>query len=467
MTRTAGVAVALALLLLPGVGAAQAVRRERLPNGFTVLVRENPVTPVVAVALLVRTGTRWEPPALAGIANFAHAVMVKGTRRRSGAELAEAIAALGGRLTAAGDVDYAGIQGTALARFWRELLALTAELALEPRLAPEEVDTERDWLLARLQRQRDDPVTRAFDELYAALYGPHPYGRSVLGTPESLARIDHAAIVAFHHTAYRPERLVLAVSGEVRADEVVEEARRLFGALPGGPAPAPPPTPPVRPVARRVVVEHPAQQAQILAAGLAPPMDHRDYAATKVLAAVLGGGMAGRLFAELRDRQGLAYAARAYYDPVKEPGALVLALGTAPANAERAEAALRREVARVRAEPVSADELHRAQQFLLGADVMDRRTNARQAWSLAFHEVQGVGLDFPERYRRAIAAVTVADVLRAARAYLDPLVVVVLRPPTRAAGPPARWANAGGPAVVSGGDGIDGARGVRAPRPGS
>jgi predicted Zn-dependent peptidase len=356
--------------------------------------------------------------------------MVKGTTRRSGAELAEAIAGLGGKLSAAGDVDYSGISATALGRFWRELLALTAELALEPKLVQEDVATERDWLVSRIQRQRDNPSARAFDEFYAALYGSHPYGLPTLGTPAALARIDRAALVAHYRTVYRPERMILTVSGQVRAGEVLGEARRLFGGLaPGGGRAEPGNAPPAR-GARRLVVEQAAQQAQILAGGLAPPLDHADHAAVKVLATVLGGGMAGRLFAELRDKQALAYTASAFADPVKEPGALILYLGTAPANAERAEAALVREIERIRTEVVTPEELARAKGYLLGNYAMDRRTNARQAWYMAFYELEGVGQDFPDRYRRAVEAVTAADLQRAARAYLEPLTIVVLRPPT-------------------------------------
>jgi predicted Zn-dependent peptidase len=429
--RALGLAVLGLALLAPAPVGGETVYRERLGNGFTVLVRENPLAPVVAVSLMVRMGVRWESPAEAGISNFVHAVMVKGTTRRSGAALAEAIAALGGKVSAAGDVDYSGIEATALARFWRELLGLVAELALEPRLAPEDVDAERDWLLARIQRRRDSPSGRAFDEFFAALYAPHPYGQPVLGTPETLRRIDRAAIVAWYRTFYRPERMVLAVSGQVRAAEVAAEARRLFGTLAGGGEVVPPRSPRPAGGGRRVVVEQPAQQAQIVAGALAPSMTDPDHAAVRVLATVLGGGMAGRLFAEVRDRQALAYTASAFYEPVRGPGALVLYLGTAPATVEAAESALRREVERIRSEPVGPAELDRAKGYLLGREVMGRRTNARQARFLAFYEIQGVGLDFDERFRRAVQAVTAEDVQRAARAYLDPLTVTVLRPPGR------------------------------------
>jgi predicted Zn-dependent peptidase len=430
--RLAAALVVLAVSAPPWLARAQApahdVRSVRLDNGLTVIVRENPVAPVVAIALLLRMGARWETADSAGISNFTHAVMVKGTTRRPGGEIAEAVAALGGKITASGDVDYSGIQSTALARYWRELLAITAELALSPRLAPEEVARERDWLLSRVQRRRDNAAARAFDELYAALYAPHPYALPSLGTRESLDRIDQAAIVAWYRAFYRPERMVLAVSGQVSSSEVIAEARRLFGALPGAALPPDPSLPPPQPRGGRIAIEQPAQQTQILVGGIAPALDHPDHAAVKVLSTILGGGMAGRLFVELRDRSALAYTAAAYYDPVREPGALVLYLGTAPDNAARAEQALLGEVQKIRSVPVSPDELARAKGYLLGRYAMDRRTNERQAWYLGFYEVQSVGRTYPDRYRARVEAVTPADVQRAARTYLDRLTTIVLGP---------------------------------------
>lgn len=424
-------ALAALLALVPALAWGQTAgtpQHTRLANGFTVIVRENPVAPVVALSLQIRMGSRWETAETAGISNFLMAVMVKGTTRRSGAELAEAVANLGGKISAAGEVDYSEIRASALGRFWRELLGLTAELALEPRLAPEEVERERDWLLSRVQRRLDNAPSRAFDELYGLLYLPHPYGLSALGTRTSLPRIDHAAIVERYRRFFRPERMVLSISGDVRAGEALAEARRLFGPMVRGSG-APEPTNPTPATAtRRREIEQAAQQTQIVVGGLAPALDHPDHAAVKVLSTVLGGGMAGRLFVELRDRRPLAYTATTFYEPMAEPGALVLYLGTTPQNAAQAEQALRAEIVRVQREPVPDDELERAKRFLLGRYAMDRRTNERRAWYLSFHEIERVGIDYPERYRRAVEAVTASDVRRVAQTYLGTLTTVVLGP---------------------------------------
>jgi zinc protease len=432
VSRRVLVAALVVALAAPALAPAQPrddARRTRLANGLTVIVRRSDVAPVVAVSLLIRMGTRWETPQTAGLSNFVHAVMVKGTARRSGAQLAEAVAGLGGKLSASGEADYSEIRASALSRFWRELLGLTAELALEPKLAPEEVDRERDFLLSRVQRRRDNAPSRAFDEFYALLYGRHPYGLPPLGTPASLRNFDHAAVVARYRAFYRPERMVLAVSGQVPVDDVLAEAQRLFGGMPSGDSAAlDAPIPPPVAAARRIVIEQSAQQTQILVGGLAPPLDHRDHAAVKVLSSVLGGGMAGRLFVELRDKRALAYTATAFYEPVKEPGVLVLYLGTTPETAAQAEQALLAEIARVKREPVPAEELARAKSYLLGRYAMDRRTSERLAWYLAFYDVEGVGAAYPERYRRAVEAVTAADVQRAATTYLATPVTLVLGP---------------------------------------
>lgn len=427
--RRALALAAVATILAVTPAWAQAQRTERLANGFTVIVRENPLAPVVAIELMVKVGTRWERQDRAGTSNFLHAVMVKGTTKRSGAQLAEEVAAMGGKISASGDIDYSEIRSSALARFWKPLLGLTAELALTPQLASEEVATERDWLLSRIQRRRDNAPSRVFDELYAALYGPHPYAIPALGTAESLARIDHAALIAYYRAYYRPERMVLAVSGQVVGADVMAEARRLFGGMPGGAAAPDPVLPAPVPAGRRIVIEQAAQQTQIVVGAIAPDLEQPDHAAVKVLSTVLGGGMAGRLFVELRDRRGLAYTATSFYEPVRAPGALILYLGSAPENAAKAEEGLRQEIQRIRTSPVGDEELRRAKNYLLGRYEMDRRTNERQAWYLGFYTVEGVGLDYPARYRRAVEAVTAADVQRIAQTYLGTLTTVVLQPP--------------------------------------
>ena len=400
-----------------------------LPNGLTVVVRPDPSVGVMAASLQVRAGSLFETADTAGITNFLQRVMVRGTTSYTAVELTEAIEDLGGSLDASGDVEYGEVRGTALARNWEPLLRLIAEVALRPTLPGEEVERERRLIQSALQTRGDTPFQRAFDIVLEDLYGPHPYAWPSVGRRENVARVDRAALLAHYTAIYRPDRMVLAVSGQVPADRVVRVAERLFRLPARDQAPVIPRPGEAAARAERRVVERPVHQAQVLVGYLAPPMTHPDYPAVRVLGTVLGGGMAGRLFTELRDRRGLAYSVGALGTFRTGPSFFVTYMGTAPSSAEAAEAGVLAEIDRIRGEPVTDRELSRAKAYLLGNLAMDRRTNARHAWYLAFFEVVGTGWDFPERYARAVEAVTAADVARVAGQYLVRPTVVVLQPP--------------------------------------
>ena len=411
-----------------GVAAAQEPRREKLPSGLTVLVRENTSTPVVAASLFVRVGSRWETEQDAGISHLLQQVLVKGTTTRSALEIAETAEGLGGGISASADVDFSELRATALARNWKKMLELMADVALRPTLPDAEIDGERKAMLTALRSRQDQPFPLAMDTVMGRVYGDHPYGRPVLGRPAALQRIDRAALVAYHQRFYRAPRMILAVSGDVSAREVMAEVARRFATAAGGEGEPEPTLPAAVARADRTVLVRPAAQAQVLVAFLAPPTSHPDYAAVKVLTTALGGGMAGRLFTEVRDKQGLAYSTGGAYPSRLGPGVLYMQLGTAPANQARAEAAMLGELERIRRDPVNPGELNRAKAYLLGQFALDRRTNARLAWYDAFFEVLGAGPDFADRYARDVEAVTADDLLRVARTYLAAPTIVTLGP---------------------------------------
>ncbi|HET8577274.1 MAG TPA: pitrilysin family protein [Methylomirabilota bacterium] len=425
-------AILAALLgaLAVSVPAQQAVLAERLPNGLTVLVRENPAAPVVAVSLFVRVGSRWETDENAGVSNLLQQLLVKGTHSRSALEIAEAAERIGGSLGASADTDFSEVRGTALARHWSRLLELIADVTLRPSLPAAELESERRIVLSGIRNRQDQPSPLAFDTLMTRLYPEHPYGRPSAGRAPSVQRLDRDAVVAHYQRYYRASRMVLSVSGDVPGREVAREAARRFAdarAGDGGPDPA---LSEAVALADRTVVARPSAQTQVLIGFSAAPMSHGDYAAVKVLATTLGGGMAGRMFTEIRDKQGLAYSSGAVYPSRVGQGFFLAQLGTAPANAGRAEAALLREIDRLRQERLEVAALQRAKSYLLGQFMLDRRTNARLAWYEGFFEIMGVGHDFADRYVRAVEAVTAEDVQRVAGTYLSRPTSVILGPTT-------------------------------------
>ena len=430
------VSLASALLILavtPLAAQAQTppVAREVLPNGLTILVRENDAAPVVALSLQVRAGSRFETESTAGITNFLHRVMLRGTVRRTAVQLAEASEDIGGSLDASGEVEAAEVRGHALSVHWETLLTLVAEVVLQPALRPDEIERERRLLLGQIKSRADAPFSFSFDALMRDLYGTNPYGLSHFGYKESIERLTREDLLAHYRAIYQPDRMVLAVSGQIERQRVIKAIERLFGRMarstPDGRV-----TPPVgEPAGGRRVLPRPVQQAQVLVGYLGPDLSDPLYPAVRVLAAALGGGMAGRLFVELRDQRGLAYDTGAFTTYRTGRAFFVAYVGTAPASATASEAGILRELERVREAPISADELARAKAYVRGQLVMDRRTNARVAWYLAFFETIGAGWDYPDRYARAIEAVTIEDVARAAERYLKRPSIVVLEPTRR------------------------------------
>jgi predicted Zn-dependent peptidase len=354
--------------------------------------------------------------------------MARGTARHSHVELAIAAEELGGSVDASGDVEYAEIRGSALARHWERLLALVAEVALQPSLPADAIQTERRLILSQIQTRADTPFPFALDTLIADLYRGHPYALPATGLRASVEQLSREELLAHYRSIYQPSRMVLAVSGQVPPGRVVSAAGKLFGGVTSAGGTPPDPAPSLTPPGGRRVLERRAQQAQILVGFTGPSVTDADYTAVKVLGAVLGGGMSGRFFVELRDKQGLAYSLGTINPSRAGPSFIVGYMGTAPASAEPAEAGMLREIERIRVEPPTAEELARAKAYLQGTLAMDRRTNARQSWYLAFFELIGAGHDFPEHYTRQLGGVTAADVLAAARRYLERPTIVVLRP---------------------------------------
>jgi zinc protease len=435
MTRRRRLGLGLLIALLGGLvaapAAAEVVTRTRLANGMTVLVRENPVAPVVAISLMVKMGTRWETRETAGISNFLQLMVVRGTTSLNGTQIVEAADRMGGSIDAIAAADYSEISATALDRYAGDILALVADVALRPSLPEGTLTAVREFLVRQIRNRSEKPFDVALDNLLAATFGAHPYAWDPVGLRSSLERMDRTALLAHYRRYYVPGGMVLAVSGKIKAPEVLAQAERLFGALAPGPVPTPNDAKPPEPAVAQEVFTVPGAQTQIFMGGLAPAMTGPDFPAMRVMSTVLGGGLAGRFFSDLRDKQGLAYTTAAQEPMRVDRGYFLALLGTAPENTDKSEAALRGELERIQREPVSDDELRVAKAYLLGNLAMDRRTNARQAWYLASLEIAGVGYEFLDRYVVQVRQVGKADVQGAAQRYLARLRTVVVAPPPK------------------------------------
>jgi zinc protease len=410
----------------PAVAGLGAVARLVLPGGLTLLVRENRGAPVVALTLLSRGGSAEEAPELNGVTALLGRVLLKGTRTRTAIEVASAAEDAGGGIESGADQEYGELRAWGLARHWPRLLSLLHEVATEPRFGDEEIERERGVLLAQIRGLEDQPAQVANRVLAQSLFGARGYGLPSSGEEATVARLGRADLFDRFTETYAADRLVLAISGAVTADEVLGEAGRLFEGLRprGGAVGAPPP--PERPIRLRQRQASPTQQAHLLLGFLAPPVAASDHVALKLANGVLGGGMSSRLFRALRDEDGLAYSVGSAYPTRRGAGRVVLHIGTAPENVDVAEVGLRREVDRLAGEAVADDELARTKAYLSGSFVLARRTNGRQSFYLAFYEVMGVGAEYVLHYPALLEAVDATQVRQAARRHLvEPAAVVV------------------------------------------
>jgi zinc protease len=397
-----------------------------LPGGLRLLVRDDPNAQVVTVSIQVRSGSRYETPATAGLSHFVQRVMIRGTAKRSARQIVESAEDLGGSIETSADAEHAEIRGSALATHADALLELAAEIALSPTFPVDEVERERRLIMSQIQTRAETPFALGLDTLTALLHGPHPLALPSLGQRASVERLGREDLLGHYRRVYRAESMVVAVSGGVARDGIRRHVERLFAQAPPGEVDEPSPSAPAAASERRVL-DRPAQQAQILMGFLGPGIGEPDYAPGKLMSAILGGGASGRLFVRLRDDRGLAYSLGMINPPRRGPGSFVTYLATSGENVERAEASLHEQIDRFRTDGPTEAELRRAKAYVLGNLAMDRRTNARHAWYLAFFELAGVGWDYPERYIGALEAVTAADVTRVARRYLQRPTIVVVR----------------------------------------
>ncbi len=397
------------------------VHTRRLPNGVTLLAREDHRLPLVAVKAGVLGGVRFEDAATSGSGNLLARLLTRGTAKRSAEELARRLDELSAGLSGFSGRNSMGVGGGFFSRDLAEALALAAECLLTPSLPEEELALARDQVRSEIRARRDRLASTNLDLLAATLYREHPYRFPVGGTEETVGAATRDRLLALHRRVVRPEALVVSLCGDFDPAEALAEAERVFGALPAAPAPVLqlPREKPLEGV-REAREKRPGKEQTHLALGFfGPTLTSPDRAAVDVLNAILAG-QGGRLFTELRDRRSLAYSVWSAPMPGVEPGSFVFSIATSPSREKEALAAFREQIRLVREEEVPPGELDRARAYLAGGYAIGLQTVAEKADQLFFAALYGEKLEEALAYPERVRAVTAAAVREAARRYLDP-----------------------------------------------
>jgi zinc protease len=418
-----GLRALLVILLLAGAAAAAPplAHREALPNGVVLLVAERPATPIVAVRLYARAGAVLDPPGRSGLANLTGELLTRGTAKRTGPELDTAIEFVGGSLEADAGRDGLVVSVALLRRDLALGLDLLQEVVRSPTFPPAEVTREIAEIQAAIQRSEEDPGAVAARRLDALVFGDHPYGRPAEGTRESVGRLTRDDVVRFHGEHVRPDTTIIAIVGAVTADEARREIMARFGSWPRPDRPpAVVPMAPAGPPPAAETIHRDLTQATLALGRQAIRQVDPDYFPLAVASYVLGGGSASRLYSRVREEGGLAYAVFSHVSPGRYGASFVVSAQTRTAEAMRVVDLIRAELLRMAREPVADRELELARSYLIGSFPLRLDTSAKVADFLVGVEALGLGLDYGDRYREAIARVTAADVLRVSARFFPP-----------------------------------------------
>lgn len=415
----------LVLALLLGVPASAAdsldARRQVLPNGAVLLVAERRAIPIVVVRVYLPAGSAFDPPDAPGLANLTAELLTRGTARRSGPALDEAIEFVGGSLEASAGRDGVTVSLSLLKKDLGLGLELLAEVLTQPAFPADELARKVKEIQAAIRRSEESPESVAARALGEILYAGHPYGHPVPGTIESVGKLTREQVLGFYRAHYRPGGAILVAAGDVKADDVRQELlRRLAAWQPTAGAPPRPPQAPAASPPRTRTVKRELTQTTVFLGRPAIGHGHPDYYPLVVASYILGGGSASRLYTRVREERGLAYDVSSHLAVGRYGATLLVSLQTRTDGAAEASRLVREEMARMGREPVPDAEVAKAKAYLIGSFPLRMDTTSKVAGLLQGVEEYGLGLDYPARYRRAIEKVTAADVQRVARRYLDP-----------------------------------------------
>ena len=393
------------------------VEFSELPAGTRVVTEAVPSVRSVALGLWVRVGSRDEDPDHAGVSHFLEHLLFKGTEHHSAEEIAQLFDGLGASVNAATSKESTQLHARFLDVHTDRAFELLAEMFLGPTYP--EVDSEREVVLEEIAMYEDEPQDRVHDVLGEAVFGSHPLGRRVLGRADVIASIPVREIDSFHRSHYVAPSIVVAAAGHLEHDDIVELAERHL-------APSAEridaPTDGTGPDGEARIRFHrkDTEQYHVCLGGPGIRRDDDRRFALAVLDATFGGSTSSRLFQEIREKRGLAYAVGSYTEQYSECGMVAMYVGTREDNVGEACEIIGRELASLRADGISGQELERAKEHVKGRMVLGLEATAARMSRVGRSILYAVPLLSLDEMLARVDAVTEDDVAELARDLYDP-----------------------------------------------
>jgi len=371
------------------------------------VTEEVPSVRSVALGLWVRTGSRDETQAQAGVSHFLEHLLFKGTARYSAIEISERFDGLGASVNAATGKETTHLHARFLDEHTEEVFDLLAEMLLAPTYP--EIDSEREVVLEEIAMYEDEPQDRVHDVLAGAIFGEHPLGRRVLGEAEVISSIPVPDIEAYRRQRYRGANIVVGAAGHVDHEQILALAERLV---------SPSPTDPVIGTGEAIEYDKRArlrfyskdtEQYHICFGATGIVRDDERRYALAVLDSIFGGSTSSRLFREVREKRGLAYSVGSYNEQYTDSGMVATYVGTREDNVEEACAVIGAELERLRSEPVSAEELARAKENVKGRLVLSSESTAARMTRISRATLFGLPIESLDTMLAKVDAVTVDE----------------------------------------------------------
>ena len=392
-----------------------------LANGLQVVLVSQNEQPVVSARMLVRAGAAQDPKGKEGLAMLTAALLDQGTTTRTSAQIAEEIDFMGGLLSTGAGSDLSFVNTVSMKDGLGAALDLMADVVVRPAFSAQEIERQTSQAVSSLKVSADDPDTVASQVIDRLVFGFHPYGMPSGGTAESLGTLARQDFVDFHKAWFVPNNALMAIVGDVTADDAFAQVQRVFGDWAKGSVPAFAPMEPPPAVKRVVVIDKPGSvQTEIRAGHLAMARRNPDHLVLDQVVKILGGEGGNRLQQVLRTQKSLTYGASADLDAYKLTGAIVAETDTRTEATVEALRTVVDEFFRLQRERVYEGELEGAQDFLAGSfplSIESPDAIATRVLNQLFYELP---LEDLPAYPQRVRSVTVDDVQRVAKAWLKP-----------------------------------------------
>ena len=386
-----------------------------LDNGLRILSSTMPHTRAVSIGFFIGVGSRFEDEEENGISHFLEHMLFKGTEKRPTArEIAEAIEGVGGAINAT--------TGRELTTYWVKVpqghLALAIDVLVDmlqrSKLEEEEIEKERRVIIEEINMMLDLPGDWVHLLLNQLVWPDHPLGRDVTGTKESVTKIDRERMFRYLARHYHPADTVISVAGGIEHQEVVGELSSALETWPGKEREAYLPVEEAQREPRVCLGYRETEQAHLALSLQGIPRSHPDRFNLQLLNTVLGRGMSSRLFLEVREKRGLTYSISSYVNYLYDTGSIGVSAGVDPRRIEAALEAILGELDRLRREPVPAEELKKAQEFMKGRLLLQMEDSLAVVSWLGRQEILEDRVLTIDEVLAAVDAVTAEDIQRVA-----------------------------------------------------